>query len=176
MARRSWLRSGRSLTRETHCSDPDAHEVVAKACQSISELVGAGPAVEQGLRPPRRRLASSPTTRTLSRSHWQQGSIPVVEGQDPAQAAAVFEAFAFDAKACESMVVYEQRRSHQRNRVCLVDDDVFPAYGTITILRETKLHLHKKTSSTVCRGRQAAARLRSGGPSRRRRWRVFQAT
>jgi len=52
---------------------PDAHKVAEKACQSISKLVDSGPFVEQGLRFPRRRLASPSTTRTLSKSLLQQG-------------------------------------------------------------------------------------------------------
>jgi len=64
----------------------------------------------------------------------------------------VFEAFGFNAKACESMVV-SMSNVGAVAEIEFVDDDVAspdlykfsvsPAYDTITILWETKLHLKK---------------------------------
>jgi len=134
-------------------SDPDAREMSEKAYLSIGKLVDSGPFVEQDFR----TFAAKADLPTDSLDVEQvafcsKAAFQLMKAKKPAQAGAAFEVFGFDAKSCESMVM-SMSNAGAVDEIEFVDDDAAApdlykgsfslAYGTITLLRETKLHLKK---------------------------------
>ena len=97
-----------------------------------------------------------------------QISFTLTKAKKPEVAASAFESVGFAVMFCEEIVV----AMFSADEACeeeFIDDDEEPAdlykgsfsltYGTVTLLRETKLHL-RSSSSTVCWGPPTAAKLR----------------
>jgi elongation factor 3 len=134
-------------------SDPDAREMSEKANASILKLVDAGPYVEQDVKAFAAKaglpLDSLDAEQVV---YCSKAAYQLVKAKKPAQAGAAFEVFGFDAAASMSMVE-SMSNAGAADEVEFVDDDVDApdlykgsfslAYGTITLLRETKLHLKK---------------------------------
>lgn len=145
----------RSLVfKATECiSDPDARELSMKANHSISKIAEAGPFVEQDFK-------TFATTAKIpceflsddQIAYCSKAAYQLVKAKKPKHAGDAFKVFGFDAKACESMVE-AMANVGAAEEVEFVDDDAGSpdlykgsfslAYGTVTLLRETKLHLKK---------------------------------
>jgi len=134
-------------------SDPDAREMAERADQSISKLVDAGPFVEQDFKDFAAKAGIPVDNLDAEQvAYCSMAAFQLLKAKKPEQAGPAFEAFGFDAKACESMVV-SMSNVGAADEIEFVDDDVASpdlykgsfslAYGTCTLLRETKLHLKK---------------------------------
>jgi elongation factor 3 len=134
-------------------SDPDARAMAEKAQQSIGKLADAGPYVEQDF--PSFAAKEGLEVDGLNGeqiTYCSKAAYQLVKAKKPAQAVEAFDVFGFDAEACESMIE-SMITVGVAEEVEFVDDDMDSpdlykgsfslAYGTVTLLRETKLHLKK---------------------------------
>merc|ERR1719464_701554 len=134
-------------------SDPDARAMAEKAHASIVKLVDAGPYVEQDFK----AFAATASVDVGSLEEEQitycsKAAFQLVKGKKPAQAGVAFKVFGLDAGACEAMVVSMSNAGAAEEVAFHDDDEASPdlykgsfslAYGTITLLRDAKLHLKK---------------------------------
>jgi len=134
-------------------SDPDARELAVKANNSIEKIAASGPFVEQDFK-------AFATTAQLpfdslsveQVAYCSKAAYQLVKAKKAASAGQAFAVFGFDAKACESMVESMANVGAADEEEFVDDDAESPdlykgsfslAYGTVTLLRETKLHLKK---------------------------------
>lgn len=146
------VRSLTSKAAET-MADPDAREVAEKALHSIAKLVEAGPFVEADFA--LAAVQAGIAVDTLSSeeiNYCSKAAFQLVKAKKVARAAEAFGLFGFDAKACVSVVDAMANVGAVDELEFVDDDEASPdlykgsfslAYGTITLLRETKLHLKK---------------------------------
>merc|ERR1719183_1535666 len=134
-------------------SDPDARAMAEKAHCSINKLVDAGPYVEQDFK----AFAAEASVGVDSLEEEQvtycsKAAFQLVKAKKIARAAEAFELFGFDAKACVSVVDAMANIGAVDELEFVDDDEASPdlykgsfslAYGTITLLRDAKLHLKK---------------------------------
>jgi elongation factor 3 len=134
-------------------SDPDARAMAEKAHASINKLVDAGPYVEQDFK----AFAAEASVGVDSLEEEQvtycsKAAFQLVKAKKPAQAGVAFEIFGLDAAACEAMVESMSIAGDAKEIDFHDDDEASPdlykgsfslAYGTITLLRDAKLHLKK---------------------------------
>merc|ERR1719174_1194624 len=134
-------------------SDPDARELAVKANNSISKIAESGPYVESDFR----TFAAKASVSCDGLSDEQitfcsKAAYQLVKAKKPAHAGEAFKIFGFDAKAVESLVTAMGNTGAVEEEEFIDDDAASPdlykgsfslAYGTITLLRETKLHLKK---------------------------------
>jgi elongation factor 3 len=134
-------------------SDPEAREVAEKACNSMTKLSNTGPFVEQDFKAAASKAGiaceglSDDEVAFCSKAAFQ-----IVQVKKAAKAGEAFALFGFDSKACVSMLEAMINAGAAEEDEFIDDDeasaDLFKgsfslAYGTITLLRETKLHLKK---------------------------------
>merc|ERR1719420_1130689 len=134
-------------------SDPDARAMAEKAHNSIAKLVDAGPYVEQDFKAFAGKAGLSADKLDIEEiTYCSKAAFQLVKAKKPAQAGAAFKAFDFDASASESMIE-AMANVGAADEVEFVDEDASSpdlykgsfslAYGTVTLLREAKLHLKK---------------------------------
>merc|ERR1719424_2011789 len=134
-------------------SDPDARELAIKANNSISKIAESGPYVEQDFK----TFAAKASVSCDGLSDEQiafcsKAAYQLVKAKKPESAGEAFKIFGFDAKAVESLVAAMANMGSVEEEEFFDDDAASPdlykgsfslAYGTVTLLRETKLHLKK---------------------------------
>lgn len=134
-------------------SDPDCREIAEKACLSMNKLATAGPFVEQDFKAAATKAGiscgglSDEEIAFCSKAAYQ-----LVKAKKASRAGEAFEVFGFDSNACTGMVK-EMSDVGGSDELEFIDDDAGSpdlykgsfslAYGTVTLLRETKLHLKK---------------------------------
>jgi elongation factor 3 len=134
-------------------ADPDAREMSEKAYASIGKLVDSGAFVEQSFKDYAAKAGFNVDDLTPEQiTYCSKAAYQLMKAKKAAEAGTAFKVFGFDAKACESMVE-SMRNAGAEEEIEFVDDDAGSpdlykgsfslAYGTITLLRETKLHLKK---------------------------------
>merc|ERR1711957_777821 len=134
-------------------SDPDCREMAEKATHSIGKLATAGPYVEQDF-----KAAASTAGISISGLSDEEitfccsAAFQLVKAKKSARAGEGFAVFGFDAKACAAMIEAMSDVGATAEADFVDDDAGSPdlykgsfslAYGTVTLLRETKLHLKK---------------------------------
>lgn len=134
-------------------ADPDAREMAEKALHSIAKLVESGPFVEADFKPAAIKVGIP--VEVLSDEEvifCSKAAFQLVKAKKASRASEVFEVFGFDAKASVNMVDAMASMGAVEELEFVDDDQASPdlykgsfslAYGTITLLRETKLHLKK---------------------------------
>merc|ERR1719424_2630764 len=134
-------------------SDPDARELGIKANNSISKIAESGPYVEQDFK----TFAAKASVSCDGLSDEQiafcsKAAYQLVKAKKPASAGEAFKIFGFDAKAVESLVTAMANTDAVEEEEFVDDDAASPdlykgsfslAFGTVTLLRETRLHLKK---------------------------------
>merc|ERR1719146_204978 len=134
-------------------SDPDAREMAEKASKSIAKMADAGIFIEQDFKTYATKGGIS--CEDLNEDEFKfcsKAAYQLVKAKKPSKAGEAFAVFGFDAAACESMIE-AMSNSGAAEEVEFIDDDAESpdlykgsfslAYGTVTLLRETKLHLKK---------------------------------
>ena len=134
-------------------SDPDARELSVKANNSISKIADAGPFVELDFKTFAAKAQISLDGLSDEQiTYCSKAAYQLVKAKKPASAGDAFKIFGFDAKACQSMVEAMANVGVAEEAEFFDDDAGSPdlykgsfslAYGTVTLLRETKLHLKK---------------------------------
>jgi len=134
-------------------SDPDAREMSEKAHASILKLADAGPYIEQSFKDFATKAGLPVDDLDLEQAAYcSKVAYQLVKAKRPAKAGEGFAAFGFDAATCESIVESMSNVGAADEIEFLDDDEASPdlykgsftlAYGTVTLLRETKLHLKK---------------------------------
>merc|ERR1712190_719910 len=134
-------------------SDPDCREQAEKATHSISKLVAAG----QFVKPDFKAGASAAGLSTDGMTQEQidfctEAAFQLVKAKKPDLAGEAFQLFDFPADKCKTMLAAMAEAGKAKEEEFIDDDAASPdlykgsfslAYGTITLLRETKLHLKK---------------------------------
>merc|ERR1712190_238370 len=134
-------------------SDPDCREQAEKATHSISKLVAAG----QFVKPDFKAGASAAGLSTDGMTQEQidfctEAAFQLVKAKKPDLAGEAFDIFGFPAAKCNTMLAAMAEAGKEQEEEFVDDDAASPdlykgsfslAYGTITLLRETKLHLKK---------------------------------
>merc|ERR1712178_486458 len=145
----------RSLTLKSAeaMSDPDAREMAEKACHSIAKLANSGGFVEQDF-----SAAASSAGISLDGlsdedvKFCSKAAYALVKAKKAAKAGEAFSVFGLDANKCISMIQTMSDAGATKEPEFIDDDVESPdlykgsfslAYGTITLLRDTKLHLKK---------------------------------
>jgi len=134
-------------------SDPDAREMAERAYASIMKLVDAGSFVEQDFKAYAGKASLAVDSLSAEEvTYCSKAAYQLMKAKKSAKAGLAFKVFGFDAKACESMVE-SMVSAGAEDEIEFVDEDVSApdlykgsfslAYGTVTLLRETKLHLKK---------------------------------
>jgi elongation factor 3 len=134
-------------------SDPDAREMSIKADASVSKIKDAGPFVEQDLKVfAQKANLSLDGLSEEELTYCSKAAFQLLKAKKAGKAGEALGLFNFDGKACESMVEAMMNEG-AAEEVEFIDDDAGSpdlykgsfslAYGTITLLRETKLHLKK---------------------------------
>jgi len=134
-------------------SDPDAREMAEKASKSIAKMADAGTFIEQDFKTYATQVGIScgdlneDELKFCSKVAYQ-----LMKAKKPSKAGEAFDVFGFDATACGSLIE-SMSNSGAADEIEFVDDDAEApdlykgsfslAYGTVTLLRETKLHLKK---------------------------------
>jgi len=134
-------------------SDPDCREMAEKATHSIAKLATAGPFIPQDF-----KAAASSAGISIDGlsdeeiSFCTAAAFQLVKAKKSARAGEAFDVFGFDAKKCVAMVQAMSDVGVTAEPDFVDDDAGSPdlykgsfslAYGTVTLLRETKLHLKK---------------------------------
>merc|ERR1719203_2160132 len=134
-------------------SDPEAREKSEQAWASIQKLEGVGPFVEQDFAAFAAKAGFTIDNLDPEQlAYCSKAAYQLVKAKKATKAGQAFEVFNFDAKACGSMIE-SMSSCGAVDEVEFIDDDeespdlykgtLTLAYGTITLLRETKLHLKK---------------------------------
>jgi elongation factor 3 len=134
-------------------ADPDAREMAEKACHSMDKLAAAGSFLEQDFKAAATQAGISFDKLSDDEiTFCSKAAFQLVKAKKSQRAGEAFKVFGFDASACVSMVK-EMSQSGAAEEVEFIDDDAESpdlykgsfslAYGTVTLLRETKLHLKK---------------------------------
>jgi len=142
-----------SLKAAESVSDPDCREIAERACQSMNKLAQCGPYVEVDFK----EAASQAGLACDGLSEEElafctKAAYQLVKAKKATRAAEAFDVFGLDAKVCVSMVQAMSDAGASIEPEFIDDDVASPdlykgsfslAYGTVTLLRETKLHLKK---------------------------------
>jgi len=134
-------------------ADPDAREIAAKAVASIEKLVSAVPFAEQDFQTFAAKVGISTDGLDQEQiAYCSKAAFQLVKAKKSSKAAVAFNAFGFAASQGESMIE-SMANVGSAEEVEFVDDDAESAdlykgsfslaFGTCTLLRETKLHLKK---------------------------------
>merc|ERR1719230_62849 len=134
-------------------ADPDCREIAEKACHSMNKLATTGPFVEQDFKAAAAKAGiSCDGLADEELAFCSKAAYQLVKAKKASRAGEAFEVFGFDSNACTSMVK-EMSDVGGSDELEFIDDDAGSpdlykgsfslAYGTVTLLRETKLHLKK---------------------------------
>jgi len=144
---------GLTLKAAEAMSDPDAREVAEKASLSMDKLADASAFVEQDFTAAASAAGiSCDGLSTEELEFCSKVAFQLVKAKKPARAGEAFEVIGFDSKASVSML-HAMANAGAKEEEEFIDDDASSpdlykgsfslAYGTVTLLRETKLHLKK---------------------------------
>merc|ERR1719377_517016 len=134
-------------------ADPEAREVSEKCYLAINKLVEAGAFQEQDFKTFAEKHGISLGGLDEAQIDFcNQAAFQLVKAKKPKQAGEAFAVFGLDSTKCEKLVD-EMANVGAAEEIEFIDDDAESpdlykgsfslAYGTITLLRETKLHLKK---------------------------------
>jgi len=134
-------------------ADPEAREVSEKAYQSTSKLVDAGPFKEQDIKVfAGKHGISLDGLDDAQVDFCSKAAFQLVKAKKPKKASEAFAVFGLDGAKCEKMID-EMANVGVAEELEFIDDDAESpdlykgsfslAYGTVTLLRETKMHLKK---------------------------------
>merc|ERR1719161_1235911 len=134
-------------------ADPEAREVSEKCYLAINKLVEAGAFTEQDFKTFAEKHGLSLGGLDEAQIDFcNQAAFQLVKAKKPKQAGEAFAVFDLDSTKCEKLVD-EMANVGAAEEVEFIDDDAESpdlykgsfslAYGTVTLLRETKLHLKK---------------------------------
>jgi len=134
-------------------ADPDAREMAGKAVASIKKLEDAGVFVEQDFKVFATKAGISCDDLKEEELTWcSKSAYQLMKAKKPSKAGDAFEVFGFDKKASEAIIA-SMVNMDASDELEFIDDDEGSAdlykgsfslaYGTVTLLRETKLHLKK---------------------------------
>jgi len=134
-------------------ADPDAREMSEKAMASIEKMAGAGTFEEQDFATFAAKSGVKIDALNASQINYcSKVAFQLMKQKQPGAAKEAFAVVGLDASACTEMVK-TMMNSNEKEEVEFIDDDADApdlykgsfslAYGTITLLRETKLHLKK---------------------------------
>jgi len=134
-------------------SDPDAREMAERAVKSIEKQAGAGTFVEQDFKAfATKGGISCDALLEEELKFCSNAAYQLVKAKKASKAGEAFGIFGFDADACERMIEAMSSNASAEEYEFIDDDQASPdlykgsfslAYGTCTLLRETKLHLKK---------------------------------
>jgi elongation factor 3 len=133
-------------------SDPEARAVAEKASQSMEKLAACDPFEEQDFRAAAAKAGLPAESLSEEQiAFCSSAAFQLVKAKRAACAGDAFEVFGFDSVACVDMV--KAMSTGAADEMEFLDDDAESpdlykgsfslAYGTVTLLRETKLHLKK---------------------------------
>jgi len=134
-------------------SDPDAREMAEKAKASIEKMAAAGPFVEQDFR----EFAEIVGLELAEMDDVQMEfaskvAFQLQKAKKSDMAGFAFDVLGFDHSSCRNLVAKMMNLGVAEEEEFIDDDEASPdlykgsfslAYGTVTLLRETKLHLKK---------------------------------
>jgi len=134
-------------------SDPDSREMAERAQKEINKLVKGGPFVEQDFKAAASKAGiSCDELSDQDVIFCSKAALQLVKAKKPTRAGEAFELFGF-AKNASVTMLQSMCDSGAVDEYEFVDDDAGSpdlykgsfslAYGTVTLLRETKLHLKK---------------------------------
>jgi elongation factor 3 len=134
-------------------ADPEAREVSEKCYLAINKLVEAGAFQEQDFKTFAEKHGLSLGGLDEAQIDFcNQAAFQLVKAKKPKQAGEAFAVFGLDSTKCEKLVD-EMANVGAAEEIEFIDDDAESpdlykgsfslAYGTVTLLRETKLHLKK---------------------------------
>merc|ERR1712137_184670 len=134
-------------------SDPDCREQAEKATHSIPKLAAAGQFVKPDFKAGASAAGLSVDGMTQEQIDFcTEAAFQLVKAKKPDLAGEAFEVFGFPADKCKSMLSAMAEAGKPQEEEFVDDDAASPdlykgsfslAYGTVTLLRETKLHLKK---------------------------------
>merc|ERR1712190_182048 len=134
-------------------SDPDCREQAERATHSISKLVAAGQFVKPDFKAGASAAGLSVDGMTQEQVDFcTEAAFQLVKAKKPDLAGEAFDIFGFPAAKCNTMLA-AMAEAGKEEEIEFIDDDAETpalykgsfslAYGTVTLLRETKLHLKK---------------------------------
>jgi elongation factor 3 len=142
-----------TLKAEESMADPDAREMAAKACHSMNKLANVGTFVEQDFKAGASKAGISIDGLSETQMTFcSKAAFQLMKAKKAAKAGEAFAIFGFDASKCESMVKTMLNAGAVEEEEFVDDDAASPdlykgsfslAFGTVTLLRETRLHLKK---------------------------------
>jgi len=133
-------------------SDPDAREMAEKTNQSIVKLAEAESFVEQDFKAFAEKEGLNVDLPDEVLEYASKAAFQLLRSKKASQAGEAFSILGYDAAAAEKMVAAMTNAGAIEEDEFIDDDEASPdlykgsfslAYGTITLLRETKLHLKK---------------------------------
>merc|ERR1719174_453247 len=133
-------------------SDPDAREMAEKTAQSIAKLSECDPFVEQDFKTFAAQAGLSTDLEDEVLDYASKAAFQLLRAKKANKAGEAFSILGYDAAASEKMVAAMSDAGAKEEDEFIDDDETSPdlykgsfslAYGTITLLRETKLHLKK---------------------------------
>merc|ERR1719387_3339457 len=134
-------------------SDPDCREMATKAGNSIEKLASCEPFAEQDFKEAATKAGISCDKMSDEEiAFCSKAAFQLIKAKKPSRSGEAFEVFGFDADACVNMVQKMSDAGADDELEFNDDDEASPdlykgsfslAYGTVTLLRETKLHLKK---------------------------------
>jgi len=133
-------------------SDPDAREMAEKTVVSISKLADCEPFIESDFKAHAAKQGLKTDLLDEVLDYASKAAFQLVRSKKANQAGEAFSILGYDAAASEKMIVEMAQAGAVEEDEFIDDDETSPdlykgsfslAYGTITLLRETKLHLKK---------------------------------
>jgi len=133
-------------------SDPDAREMAEKTNKSIQKLAEAEAFVEQDFKSFADKAGLNTDLHEDVLDYASKAAFQLQRAKKAAKAGEAFGILGYDASAAEKMVADMTNAGAIEEAEFIDDDEASPdlykgsfslAYGTITLLRETKLHLKK---------------------------------
>merc|ERR1719162_1108810 len=139
--------------RADEMSDPDAREVAEGAAATIKKMVEAGKHAPQDFKAVAENEGASCASLSEKQVEYvSKVAFQLMKNKKPADAKVAFAPLSLDGAACESMLDSMVNAGAVEETEFIDDDAESPdlykgsfslAYGTVTLLRETKLHLKK---------------------------------
>jgi elongation factor 3 len=133
-------------------SDPDAREMAEKTVVSISKLADCEPFIESDFKDYAGKAGLKTDLLDEVLDYASKAAFQLVRSKKANQAGEAFSILGYDAAASEKMIGDMAQAGAVEEDEFIDDDETSPdlykgsfslAYGTITLLRETKLHLKK---------------------------------
>jgi len=133
-------------------SDPDAREMAEKTHHSINKLADCEPFVEQDFKAFAGKAGLNVDLSDEVVEYASKAAFQLVRAKKANQAGEAFSVLGYDASVAAEMIKGMANAGAKEEEEFIDDDEASPdlykgsfslAYGTVTLLRETKLHLKK---------------------------------